>query len=96
MAVLMEAGTAVILNLSPPPIACIPSRRFPNSFRKSSLFSRTSLTCRTANLRICNVSQQPNQGDFNGSSNGFNIRPTYVLTFAKGLLKFAFSNLLSL
>ncbi|XP_010686026.2 probable sodium/metabolite cotransporter BASS4, chloroplastic isoform X2 [Beta vulgaris subsp. vulgaris] len=96
MAVSMEAGTAVILTLSPPPIPAIFRRRFQNSLGKSSLFSGTSLSTRTSNLRIFSVSQRPSQGDFYGGSNDVTLTPVSVLTFAKGLLKFIFANLLPL
>ncbi|XP_021863909.1 probable sodium/metabolite cotransporter BASS4, chloroplastic isoform X2 [Spinacia oleracea] len=97
MAVSVEAGTAVILTLSPPPLTAANfRRRFPKSLRQSSLFSGVSLTIRSPNFRNITVSQRSSQGDFYGSSKDLSLTPTPVLTFAKGLLKFVLSNFLPL
>lgn len=62
MAVSVEAGTAVILTLSPPPLTAANfRRRFPKSLRQSSLFSGVSLTIRSPNFRNITVSQRSSQ-----------------------------------
>ncbi|XP_021716385.1 probable sodium/metabolite cotransporter BASS4, chloroplastic [Chenopodium quinoa] len=97
MAVSMEAGTAVILSLSPPPpVAAFLRRRFPIYLGKSSLFSGVSLSTRSSIFRNANFSRRCSQGDVYGNSNNIILTPAPVLTFMKGLLKFVLSNFLPL
>ncbi|KAK9726992.1 hypothetical protein RND81_05G250800 [Saponaria officinalis] len=105
----MVAGTAVILSFSftlPPPSAAAVAvtnadnllrRRLSFSAGKSASISTAPLNSffrRSSKFPVFNAAHSPNQGSFDGNSNGMVLTSTSALDVAKGFFNFLVANLL--